>query len=451
MSKVHKMIAGLLVCCYTLILTSCMGNTADEAGSSASLSSEPAQSTASEHSNEEKITLRYMTWNTTEVTLQGAYERFKTEYESLHPNITIEYVDIPYGNMVQQAFTYAAADDLPDIVEMSTPFIATFITSNILQPLDGLIDQELLDDLQPVTLSEVTYNNQIMAMPRIIIPQVLYYNKTLFEKAGLDPNMPPQTYDEMLEYAREIAKLKTDSGENIYGLGEGLAQQSNNGLFSMRNFIGFGCDFELVDGALTVDEAAGISTLEYYRTLVKENLCPEGALPKDLRNLFATGRLGMYFDVSNQSATLNAIAPNGDAFEEEYGKAVVPVNANGVSNTTSNTASIGISATTPHAKEAAEFIEWLMSKEAYQIYFDENNTVMTTRISLSDDPLFTEGKDGAVLTQQYPDGMVTLPPAQSYMEQFYVELTKAISAATQTDDSPASIVASLNESIRGLV
>lgn len=236
MSKVHKMIAGLLVCCYTLILTSCMGNTADEAGSSASLSSEPAQSTASEHSNEEKITLRYMTWNTTEVTLQGAYERFKTEYESLHPNITIEYVDIPYGNMVQQAFTYAAADDLPDIVEMSTPFIATFITSNILQPLDGLIDQELLDDLQPVTLSEVTYNNQIMAMPRIIIPQVLYYNKTLFEKAGLDPNMPPQTYDEMLEYAREIAKLKTDSGENIYGLGEGLAQQSNNGLFSMRNF-----------------------------------------------------------------------------------------------------------------------------------------------------------------------------------------------------------------------
>lgn len=450
MSKIRKVIAGMLVCCYALLLTSCTG------GDSSAPSSGPAQASSAsaasaEQNDEEQITLRYMTWNTTEVTLQGAYERFKSEYEALHPNITIEYVDIPYGNMVQQAFTYAAAGDLPDIVEMATPFIATFTTSNILQPLDGLVDQELLDDLQPVTLSEVTNDGKIMAMPRIIIPQVLYYNKTLFEQAGLDPESPPQTYEEMMEYAREIAKLTTDAGENIYGLGEGLAQQSNNGLFSMRNFIGFGCEFEAEDGVLQVDEEAGVATLDYYRTLVDENLCPEGALPKDLRNLFATGRLGMYFDVSNQSATLNAIAANGDAFEEEYGKAVVPVNVNGVSNTTSNTASIGISATTEHAEEAAQFIEWLMSKEAYQIYFDENNTVMTTRISLSDDPLFTEGKDGAVLTQQYPDGMVNLPPAQSYMEQFYVELTKAISSATQTDDSLESIVAALNESIRSLV
>ncbi len=450
MSKIRKVIAGMLVCCYALLLTSCTG------GDSSAPSSGPAQASSTsaasaEQNDEEQITLRYMTWNTTEVTLQGAYERFKSEYEALHPNITIEYVDIPYGNMVQQAFTYAAAGDLPDIVEMATPFIATFTTSNILQPLDGLVDQALLDDLQPVTLSEVTNDGKIMAMPRIIIPQVLYYNKTLFEQAGLDPESPPQTYEEMMEYAREIAKLTTDAGENIYGLGEGLAQQSNNGLFSMRNFIGFGCEFEAEDGVLQVDEEAGVATLDYYRTLVDENLCPEGALPKDLRNLFATGRLGMYFDVSNQSATLNAIAANGDAFEEEYGKAVVPVNVNGVSNTTSNTASIGISATTEHAEEAAQFIEWLMSKEAYQIYFDENNTVMTTRISLSDDPLFTEGKDGAVLTQQYPDGMVNLPPAQSYMEQFYVELTKAISSATQTDDSLESIVAALNESIRSLV
>ena len=450
MSKIRKVIAGMLVCCYALLLTSCTG------GDSSAPSSGPAQASSAsaasaEQNDEEQITLRYMTWNTTEVTLQGAYERFKSEYEALHPNITIEYVDIPYGNMVQQAFTYAAAGDLPDIVEMATPFIATFTTSNILQPLDGLVDQALLDDLQPVTLSEVTNDGKIMAMPRIIIPQVLYYNKTLFEQAGLDPESPPQTYEEMMEYAREIAKLTTDAGENIYGLGEGLAQQSNNGLFSMRNFIGFGCEFEAEDGVLQVDEEAGVATLDYYRTLVDENLCPEGALPKDLRNLFATGRLGMYFDVSNQSATLNAIAANGDAFEEEYGKAVVPVNVNGVSNTTSNTASIGISATTEHAEEAAQFIEWLMSKEAYQIYFDENNTVMTTRISLSDDPLFTEGKDGAVLTQQYPDGMVNLPPAQSYMEQFYVELTKAISSATQTDDSLESIVAALNESIRSLV
>lgn len=450
MSKIRKVIAGMLVCCYALLLTSCTG------GDSSAPPSGPAQASSAsaasaEQNDEEQITLRYMTWNTTEVTLQGAYERFKSEYEALHPNITIEYVDIPYGNMVQQAFTYAAAGDLPDIVEMATPFIATFTTSNILQPLDGLVDQELLDDLQPVTLSEVTNDGKIMAMPRIIIPQVLYYNKTLFEQAGLDPESPPQTYEEMMEYAREIAKLTTDAGENIYGLGEGLAQQSNNGLFSMRNFIGFGCEFEAEDGVLQVDEEAGVATLDYYRTLVDENLCPEGALPKDLRNLFATGRLGMYFDVSNQSATLNAIAANGDAFEEEYGKAVVPVNVNGVSNTTSNTASIGISATTEHAEEAAQFIEWLMSKEAYQIYFDENNTVMTTRISLSDDPLFTEGKDGAVLTQQYPDGMVNLPPAQSYMEQFYVELTKAISSATQTDDSLESIVAALNESIRSLV
>ena len=93
MSKIRKVIAGMLVCCYALLLTSCTG------GDSSAPSSGPAQASSAsaasaEQNDEEQITLRYMTWNTTEVTLQGAYERFKSEYEALHPNITIEYVDI---------------------------------------------------------------------------------------------------------------------------------------------------------------------------------------------------------------------------------------------------------------------------------------------------------------------------------------------------------------------
>lgn len=396
------------------------------------------------------VTIRFMTWNTTEVTLKNAYARFKESYEKSNSHITIEYVDVPYSSIVQQGLTYAAAGDLPDIVEAPTASIGAFITSDYFLPLKGVLSNELLNDLQEINLTEVSYNGEVMAIPRIIIPQLLYYNKTLFEKAGLDPNSPPETYNEMIEMASEIIKLKTEEGEQIYGIGEGLTRASNNGMFSLRNFIGFGANFQVSNGTMSVDAKTLVPALSYFRTIVEKGICPPNCNLKDLRTLFAQERLGMYFDVSNQSATLNSMHVDGKAFEERYAKAKVPVNANGKSNSTSNSANDLISKTTKNSDECAKFIEFLMSMEVYEIYFDENNSLLSTRKSFQDKPLFTEGRDIEIMSQQYPDNMVRFPDAIPNMEEFYFALSDGFQEATGSDTDINTVASKLSEKISNL-
>ncbi len=49
------------------------------------------------------------------------------------------------------------------------------------------------------------------------------YNKDLFEQAGLDPNTPPTTYEEMMVMAEELSKLETAEGNSVYAFGQTTA------------------------------------------------------------------------------------------------------------------------------------------------------------------------------------------------------------------------------------
>lgn len=89
--------------------------------------------------------------------------------------------------------------------------------SGTITPIQNFIDKDKYDtsDLQPNVAGYYTVNGKLYSMPFNTSMPVLYYNKTLFEKAGLDPNKAPETLDEVKAAAEKLSEK--NGGPAQYG------------------------------------------------------------------------------------------------------------------------------------------------------------------------------------------------------------------------------------------
>lgn len=113
-----------------------------------------------------------------------------------HPNITVVRKSFPYDVFLTKLQTAVSAKDGPDVFgslfgAALVPYVQGFV------PLDDRFTPELLDDLY-VSPDTQTLGTRYL-MPFGVITQPWMYNKQLFEQAGLDPDSPPATWEELLQ------------------------------------------------------------------------------------------------------------------------------------------------------------------------------------------------------------------------------------------------------------
>jgi len=112
-----------------------------------------------------------------------------------------------YGELVEKLLAAIAADDLPDIVLLDSPFVVLFAKDGILTPLDDLAadkDKGLdLDNLMQGLLSDGYFKGKLYALPLMRSTPLLYYNRDMFAEAGL-PDRVPETWDEFKEFCDKL-------------------------------------------------------------------------------------------------------------------------------------------------------------------------------------------------------------------------------------------------------
>lgn len=112
-----------------------------------------------------------------------------------------------YGELVQKLQAAIAADALPDMVLLDSPFVALFAKDGILVPLDDFAaDESIGTDLQDYMqglLSDGYYKGQLYALPLMRSTPLLYYNADMFAEAGL-PDRAPETWDEFKEFCDKL-------------------------------------------------------------------------------------------------------------------------------------------------------------------------------------------------------------------------------------------------------
>lgn len=255
--------------------------------------------------------------------LESGYESFwkqvKVDFEAANPDITIEWVTAPYGEIVNQVVNMAGGGNKVDVIFGEIDWVPGLVDAGLAAPVRDILPQAFVDDFYPDVLKSFEVEGKPYGIPLYVSPYVLYYNKNLFTQAGLDPNKPPKTYDEMLSYAQKLSQLKDANGNKVYAFGQTTASVPVSGASLTAMVFNFGGQVLDAQGKLAVDNQGFKDAFTMVQKLDQLGYNPQNAKLKDLRNLFALGQLAMYYDQSwgfNGVKSINPDAVNFTASAE---------------------------------------------------------------------------------------------------------------------------------------
>ena len=133
------------------------------------------------------------------------------EFNKTHSDIEVEGIyqgsyDDSMNKLRTMILTNAPMKTRPHIVQIYDIGTKFMIDTKATVPVQKYIDRDNVnvDAFEPGILAYYTINDQLYSMPFNISTPLLYINKDMFRKAGLDPDKPPRTFDEFAECARKL-------------------------------------------------------------------------------------------------------------------------------------------------------------------------------------------------------------------------------------------------------
>jgi multiple sugar transport system substrate-binding protein len=142
---------------------------------------------------------------------KGMVDKLVEMWNEANPDRKINLTYIPHAEMVAKLAQAIASGDVPDLMGMDLIYAPQFEKAGQLVDLtDKIGDWPELKTASPGHMVVATYDDRIYGVPLYADVSALFYNKDLFEQAGLDPNMPPTSLSEIREYADKITALGND-------------------------------------------------------------------------------------------------------------------------------------------------------------------------------------------------------------------------------------------------
>ena len=135
------------------------------------------------------------------------------EYNSSQDKVKVKLVfQGGYDDIREKYVAALRGGKLPDLVQLEETAIQLMIDSKSAMPAQACVDAEDYDlsDHLPVVIDEFSVEDQLWPMPFNVSNPVLYYDKAAFERAGLDPEDPPSTFDEVQAAATQITESGAD-------------------------------------------------------------------------------------------------------------------------------------------------------------------------------------------------------------------------------------------------
>ncbi len=216
-------------------------------------------------------------WHGLNAESETALTKLTDNYNASQSRVHVELQN--QGNYSQTIDKYAQSSQSsrPDVVVFPEYVVQRIADSDSVIPIAACVEASGFDTstFQPSTLTAYSTGGVQFGMPFAVSNPVLYYNKLVFEAAGLDPDVPPGSLDEVRQYSQQIV----DSGAASYGLAIDSGTDSGGGWFLEQWFANAG---ELYadngNGRLApatqvlYDGELGVELLTYVQQLITDGL-----------------------------------------------------------------------------------------------------------------------------------------------------------------------------------
>lgn len=232
----------------------------------------------------------------------AAYQTLVDSFSEQYPSIQVELIHIPG----QDEYRKRIAADLiagnpADVVLINYRRYAAFASLGALEPLDGYLEKSRLlkkRDFYPEAIEPFIWNGKLMCIPQNISSLVVYYNKDLFDQAGLPYPAKGWTWLDFLAAAQVLTKdFDHDGSRDQFGAG------IEPSLIRLAPFIwqagGHLVDDRANPSTLVLDQPGEIKAERFFVGLqtvyhVVPNAEQESA--EDSESRFMNGRLAMFFN-----------------------------------------------------------------------------------------------------------------------------------------------------------
>ena len=363
------------------------------------------------------------------------HEALITKFNETHPDIQVksQYIGSPWTGR-DKLLTAIAAGSPPDVTLVDDYWIPQLAATGNIIKLEDYIDAATRADIFPLFWESASYEGEIWAMPYAASNLVLYYNKDLFAQVGLDPDVPPRTWEDLVEYAMKLTKdLDGDGQIDQWGLM--MPTQAMKGVIYYYIPFLWQNGGELFNEDYTecvVDSTAGVEALQFLQDLIyKYKVMP--ATPPQYG--FRSGVVAMTIA---SCARLNIMYK--PAVEFELGVAPLPMNKRRV---TVSGGKLFVAFNEKKLDAILEFINWMTNKE----------TNTSWSISTGYIPL----RRSVVQSREFQDYLFENPGAVASVEQIiytrprpniaaYGDISRvigmAIEAALVGNQDPATVLSS---------
>lgn len=270
-----------------------------------------------------------------------------------------------------------AADIAPDIICADYASVANNYIKGYTLNLKDLIPQDAWDDLLDSARSFVTVGDAYAAYPWMMEPAVvMYYDKDAFTEVGLDPDSPPTTWDELVEYSKQLTTadrfgMDIDLTYNFWSW-----TYTNNKDYMLSN-----------DWSTANIDSQGMRDLaEFYKSIRNDGFASQTALKEQNAGVYAVleERSAISFSGSWGIGEINNNYPEKIS---RIGVAAAPTQDGSPFNATSGGWSFAVDAHATYPQEAADFIYYMLGSTAENVadfFVAANFAKFTTRKSVAD-------------------------------------------------------------------
>ncbi len=228
--KLRSLSLGLCMAVMVSVFAGCSGGTTPSP--SGNDKSQSSNNESTEKSTAKKAEISYMNWYNNETEISGTQEVL-SKYNSSQDDITVKLISVAYDDYVTKLNTMASSNSLPDVAMMNEGQVLKWAVNGKLADVSDMYS----GDEKPLNSLAFTYNGKPVAYSSANEVLLLYYNKKMFDEAGIA--YPPATadkawtWDQFVDVAKKLTTDKNGKTPNDTG-------------FDPGNIVTYGCNFNTI-------------------------------------------------------------------------------------------------------------------------------------------------------------------------------------------------------------
>lgn len=360
-----------------------------------------------------------------------AYRSLAESFEAAQKDIDVQLIEVADREaLITRVTTSIAAGEPPDLFLINYRFLGQFAARGLLEPMQSRLDaSEVLaeEDLYPLALDAFRYGgDDLTCLPQNVSSLVVYYNRDLFEAAGVPMPTDGWTWDDMTEAAAALTHA------DQYGIGVEAS------IIRLAPFV-WSNGGDIVDDPrrptrLTLDTPESLAALEAFLALGTDGLIPsvEASAAEDDEARFMNGRLAMYLNSRRVTPQLRLI----DDFEWD----VAPLPQLGQPAGVLHSDAYCMPADAANHDAAFAFVEYALGPQGAPVIARTGRTVPSLRVVAESDAFLAPDRPPAsseVFLDTIPS-IRQLPTISTWPE--IEEVTGEILEAARANGTPAGEV-----------